>query len=59
MKLVVYDMLGREVAVLMDGVYAPGRYRVKFDGSSLSSGVYLYKLMAGSETQIRKMVLLK
>jgi hypothetical protein len=66
-KLVVYDLLGREVAVLMDGMKAPGVYTVKFsatggstsggNASSLSSGVYLYRLKAGDFVQTRKMIL--
>ena len=44
MKLAVYDLLGREVAVLVDERKGPGRYEVKFDGSGLSSGVYFYRI---------------
>jgi hypothetical protein len=43
-KLAVYDLLGREVAVLVDERKGPGRYEVKFDGSGLSSGVYFYRI---------------
>ena len=46
-RLAVYDLLGREVAVLVNERKAPGSYEVKFDGSSLSSGVYIYRLQAG------------
>jgi hypothetical protein len=45
---VVYDLLGREVAVLADEVKAPGMYRVKFDGTALSSGIYFCRLTADS-----------
>jgi hypothetical protein len=55
----VYDVLGREVAVLVNGVRNPGTYNVTFGGSSLSSGVYLYRLSIGSMTATRKMVLMK
>jgi len=58
-RLVVYDLLGREVAMLADGRYPAGRYTFTFDGSSLSSGVYFYRLTAGSNTAVRKMTLMK
>ncbi len=58
-RLVVYDMLGREVAVLVNGPEAQGSHEVSFDGRKLSSGVYLYRLTAGSSTAVRKMVLVK
>ena len=58
-RLVVYDILGREVAVLVDETKAPGSYTVSFDGSHLVSGVYFYRLLAGSFAETRKLVLLK
>lgn len=58
-SLTVYDALGREVAVLAKGVQTPGHYKVKFDASNLSSGLYLYKFTAGSMTVTKKMMLLK
>jgi hypothetical protein len=58
-KLVVYDLLGREVAVLVNEKKSPGTYEVHFDGSGLASGVYIYRLMAGSFVQSRTMMLLK
>jgi hypothetical protein len=57
--LVVYDLLGREVAVLVNEKKAPGNYEASFDGSRLSSGVYIYKLSAGSFVRAMKMVLTK
>jgi hypothetical protein len=45
--LKVFDLLGREVAVLVDEQKAPGNYEVSFDASALASGVYLYRLKAG------------
>jgi hypothetical protein len=57
--LKVYDILGREVAVLVNERKAPGSYEVKFDGSNLASGVYLYRLTAGQYVECRKMVLMK
>jgi len=58
-RLAVYDILGREVAVLVNERKAPGRYEVSFDGSTLSSGVYFYRLAAGDFTQTKRLMLLK
>ncbi|MCL4548190.1 MAG: T9SS type A sorting domain-containing protein [Bacteroidetes bacterium] len=57
--LKVYDMLGREVATLVNEEKAPGNYEVKFDGSNLSSGVYFYRMQAGSFSQTKKFVIQK
>ncbi len=57
--LIVYDILGREVSVLVHERKDAGAHQVKFDGSYLASGVYLYRLTAGSFTQIRKLVLIR
>jgi len=58
-KLVVYNILGQEVATLVNEVQEPGRYNVKFDASGLPSGVYFYKLEAGKYVDVKKMVLVK
>jgi len=58
-KLSVFDLLGREVAVLVHEVKAPGSYEVNFSPNDLPSGVYLYRLSAGSFVQGRKMMLLR
>ena len=58
-RLTVYDMLGREVASLMNETRGAGVYEVKFDASNLSSGVYLYKLQAGDLVQTRKLLLVR
>ncbi|RPH34923.1 T9SS C-terminal target domain-containing protein [bacterium] len=58
-KLTVYDMLGREVAVLVNEQKPAGFYEVKFDGAGLASGMYIYRLTAGSFVQSRTMLLLK
>jgi hypothetical protein len=58
-RIVIYDLLGREVAVLVNERKAAGSYEVQFDASGLSSGVYLYRLTAGSFTQTLKMVAVK
>ena len=57
--LVVYDVLGREVATLVDDMKAAGSYEVRFDASRLASGIYIYRLTAGSFTQAKTMLLVK
>ncbi len=57
--LKVYDILGREVASLVSARQNPGSYTVNFDGSGLPSGVYFYRLVAGTSTAMKKLVLLK
>jgi hypothetical protein len=58
-KLVVYDVLGREVAVLVNEKKNPGRYEVQFDASGLASGVYFYRLEAGQFVSTKKLVVLR
>jgi hypothetical protein len=58
-RLAVYDLLGREVAVLAEGTKKPGRYEVKWNAAGLSSGVYICQLMAGSYVDAKKMLLLE
>ena len=73
-RLVVYDLLGREVAVLMDENKEPGRYEVTFDATGYSSGVYFYRMQvrpldsaigrdsrsgAGGFVQTRRLLLLR
>lgn len=58
-SLKVYDMLGREVATLADGMQEAGAYTVPFNADRLSSGVYLYRLDAGGTALTRKMLLMK
>ena len=57
--LVVYDVLGRQVATLVNEVKAPGSYEVRFDGSGLASGVYICRMTAGAFVQSRTMLLVK
>ncbi|NLT52155.1 MAG: T9SS type A sorting domain-containing protein [Ignavibacteria bacterium] len=57
--LKVYDVIGKEVASLVNGQLAADTYKVSFDAASLSSGVYLYTLSVGNFTQTKKMVLMK
>jgi hypothetical protein len=63
-SLKVYDMLGREVATLVDGVKEVGSYSVAFDGGKLASGVYIMRFIAKSDegksfVKVRKLVLMK
>jgi hypothetical protein len=58
-SLKVFDLLGREVATLFNGDQKVGRFTVEFDGSHLASGVYFYKLQAGSNSITKKLVLMK
>jgi hypothetical protein len=57
--LKVYDMLGQEVATLVNGTKNSGSYIVDFDGSSFSSGMYFYKLESNGFTATKKMMLIK
>lgn len=57
--LKVYDILGREVAVLVDDWKEAGRYEIEWNGEKHSSGVYLYKLSAGEFVAVKKMLLAK
>jgi len=58
-RLAVYDILGREVATLVDGIEQPGTHEVRFDGGGLASGIYLYKIQTAGFVQQRKMILQK
>jgi hypothetical protein len=58
-RLCVYDMLGREVSVLVSDRRAAGVHEVKFDGTNLASGVYLYRLRAGDFIQAKKLLILR
>ncbi len=58
-SLVVFDMLGREVAQLVNEVKSPGIYTAQFDASGLASGMYIYKLTANNFTTAKKLLLMK
>ena len=58
-KLVVIDMLGREVSVLVNDVRYGGVHELRFDGSTLASGVYFYQLQAGDFVATKRLILLK
>jgi len=57
--LKVYDVLGNEVATLVDEYRSAGTYEIEFSGTGLSSGIYLYKLKTGSFIEAKKMILIK
>ncbi len=58
-SLRVYDMLGREVSVLVNGQLTAGEYQADFNAKGLSSGMYYYSLRAGEYVDVKKMVLVK
>lgn len=58
-NLTVYNMLGEKVATLLDAGMKAGSYEVRFDASHLASGIYLYRLSAGGNVSVKKMMLLK
>ncbi|MCX8056623.1 MAG: T9SS type A sorting domain-containing protein, partial [Ignavibacteria bacterium] len=58
-SLEVYNLIGQKVATLINSELNAGEYNVEFNGSNLSSGIYLYKLQAGNFTSTKKMLLIK
>ena len=58
-SLRVFDMMGREAAVLVDAEQEVGDWSVEFDARNLASGVYLYRLSVGSFVQTKKLVVLR
>ncbi len=58
-KLAVYNLLGQEVATLVNEVKSPGTYTVQFNASTVPSGVYFYRMTAGTFTSTKSMVVLK
>lgn len=59
-SLVIYDMLGKEVKTLINGMVKPGEHKIKFDAAEIPAGVYFYTLKTGNEfTQTKKMILVK
>ena len=57
--LKIYDILGKEIAILVNEEKPSGEYEVEFDGTELPSGVYFYQLKAGEFVETKKMLLLK
>ncbi len=58
-KISVYDILGREIKVLVNEDKSPGHYEIIFDANGLASGIYFYTIRTGEFTQIKKMILMK
>jgi hypothetical protein len=58
-RLVIYDILGREIATLVNQQLKPGTYEVEWDASNYPSGVYFYKLLTSEFIETKKMVLIK
>jgi hypothetical protein len=58
-RLSVYDVLGREVSIIVNQNLKQGIYKASFNAGNLPSGVYLYRLTAGNFTETRKMILVK
>ena len=58
-KLVVYDITGREIQILVNKFSDPGTYIATFDGSALNSGIFFYKIIAGDYCETKRMVLEK
>jgi len=58
-KITVYDMIGREITTLIDKYHERGTYQVEFNGSTLCSGMYCYKLNAGIFSDVKKFILIK
>jgi Secretion system C-terminal sorting domain len=58
-RLEVFDMLGRKVSTLVNERQATGSYQASFNAAGLASGIYFYKLQAGSFSETKKMMLVK
>jgi len=58
-KIIIYDLLGREVETIINKELEAGYYEINFDASNLTNGVYFYKMQVGSFIQTKKMILLK
>lgn len=59
-SLIIYDMLGKEVKTLIDGMVKPGEHKIRFDAASIPAGTYFYTLKTGNEfSETKKMILIK
>jgi hypothetical protein len=58
-KIKIFDIIGREVVILHSGMLDAGRYKVNFDATNLSSGVYFYRLESTNFTDVKKMIFVK
>jgi photosystem II stability/assembly factor-like uncharacterized protein len=58
-SLQIFDILGREIATLVDGIQSAGEHTIEWNAKNQSSGVYLYRLQVGNDVQVKKLMLLK
>ncbi len=58
-KIIIYDVSGKEIERLVNDELMAGTYKVDFEGNTLSSGVYYYRLQANGYVETRRMILLK
>ena len=58
-SLKVYDILGKEIQTIVNEHLQPGMYKVKFDGSGLSSGIYFYQLQSSNFRETKQMIMIK
>ena len=58
-RIIVYDILGREIAELVNGNFKPGSYEVNWDASQFASGIYYYSLITDSYKETKKLTLAK
>ncbi|MBK8552145.1 MAG: T9SS type A sorting domain-containing protein [Ignavibacteria bacterium] len=58
-KIKIYDVAGKEILLLVNEAKDAGGYEIQFDGSNLASGIYFYKIEAGSFISTKRMVLIK
>ncbi|MGB2957883.1 MAG: T9SS type A sorting domain-containing protein, partial [Bacteroidota bacterium] len=58
-RIVLFDLLGREVATLVDGIHNPGSHTVGWDATGAASGVYYYRLSADNWSQTKRMMVIK
>jgi hypothetical protein len=58
-KVIIYDALGNQIAVIADGVKSAGSYSIKWNSGNNASGIYFYKLETDNFVQVRKMILMK
>ncbi|MCI0472797.1 MAG: T9SS type A sorting domain-containing protein [Ignavibacteria bacterium] len=58
-KISVFDITGKEVAVLVNQQLQPGTYETEWNASAFASGVYFYKLTSGNYTETKRMILMK
>ncbi len=55
----IYDVIGRQVATLIDDEYQPGQYKVVFEAGQLATGLYIYRIQASNFRDTKKLMLLK